>query len=282
MRFLKENYEGLCEIDELSQALKPILLEPAIQEALQNNDFNTLYKELPLDYASYFTHLMSSLNIDPLKYLDYIPDLFLADTTIRAINIPSHIKSIDHLAFNHCKGLTSVTIPDSVTSIGQYAFNDCINLTSITIPDSVTSIGDYAFSGCSGLRNITIPSNVMDIGYNVFARCSGLTNIIIPNSVTSISNEAFRGCSGLTSIVIPDSVTIIGDWVFSGCVELASVTIGNRVTRIGYMAFEGCRNLNYIKYMGTIDQWNKIHISSEWNGLSSIKTIHCLDGDITL
>ena len=282
MRILKEKYDGLQEVDNLSEALKTFLLKPNIQEALQNNDFNTLYKELPSDYASYFTHLMSSLNIDPLKYLDYIPDLFLADTTIRAINIPSHIKRIGHLAFNHCKGLTSVTIPDSVTSIGQYAFNDCINLTSITIPDSVTSIGDYAFSGCSGLRSITIPSNVTDIGYNVFARCSGLTSVIIPNSVTSISNEAFRGCSGLTSITIGSGVTIIGDWVFSGCTGLTNVTIGNRVTRIGYMAFEGCHNLDYIKYMGTIDQWNKIHISSDWNELSPIKAIHCTDGDIKL
>ena len=281
MRILKENYEGLEEAIKLPQYLKDFLSDPNNQKLFQQSDFAALYAKLR-NNPPVLTKLLISLNIDPLKYLDYIPEQFLSYTPIKHIDIPDHITSIGHLAFNHCKGLTSVIIPDSVTSIGQYAFNDCINLTSITIPDSVTSIGDYAFSGCSGLRNITIPSNVMDIGYNVFARCSGLTNIIIPNSVTSISNEAFRGCSGLTSIVIPDSVTIIGDWVFSGCVELASVTIGNRVTRIGYMAFEGCRNLNYIKYMGTIDQWNKIHISSEWNGLSSIKTIHCLDGDITL
>ena len=108
MKLLKENYEGLYEIDELSQALKTILLKPDIQEALQNNDFNTLYKELPLDYASYFTHLMSSLNIDPLKYLDYIPDFFLAYTTIRAINIPSHIKRIGKSAFEHCINLMSI------------------------------------------------------------------------------------------------------------------------------------------------------------------------------
>ena len=259
MKLLKENYDGLQDIDVLSEALKTFLLKPNIQEALQNNDFNTLYKELPLDYASYFTHLMSSLNIDPLKYLDYIPEQFLSYTPIKHIDIPDHITSIGHLAFNHCTGLTSVIIPDSVTSIGQYAFNDCINLTSVTIPDSVMGIGASAFSGCRGLKSIIIPDSVTDIGDYAFDCCTGLTSVTIPNSVTSIGGRAFRNCSGLTNVII-----------------------GNRVTRIGYAAFEGCRNLTYIKYMGTIDQWNKIHISSDWNGLSPIKTIHCTDGDITL
>ena len=154
MKLLKENYDGLQEIDGLSEALKTFLLKPNIQEALQNNDFNTLYKELPSDYASYFTHLMSSLNIDPLKYLDYIPDLFLAHTTIRAINIPSHIKRIGRAAFLNCSHLEHITIPDSVMSIGDYAFKGCSGLTNLTIPDSVTSIGNSAFGYCSKLKDI--------------------------------------------------------------------------------------------------------------------------------
>ena len=167
MKVLKENYEGLQDIDGLSEALKTFLVKPNIQEALQNNDFNTLYKELPSDYASYFTHLMSSLNIDPLKYLDYIPDLFLADTTIRAINIPPHIKRIGRAAFLNCSRLEHITIPDSVTSIGYWAFN-------------------------------------------------------------------------------------------------------------------GCTGLNYISYKGTKDQWGKIAVADGWDDSSSIKAIHCTDGDIKL
>ena len=132
MRILKEKYDGLQEIDGLSEALKTFLLKPNIQEALQNNDFNTLYKELPVDYASYFTHLMSSLNIDPLKYLDYIPDLFLAYTTIRAINIPSHIKRIGRAAFLDCSHLEHITIPSSMMIIGDQALYFCTSLNYIT------------------------------------------------------------------------------------------------------------------------------------------------------
>ena len=190
MKLLKENYDGLQDIDVLSEALKTFLLKPNIQEALQNNDFNTLYKELPLDYASYFTHLMSSLNIDPLKYLDYIPEQFLSYTPIKHIDIPDHITSIGKSAFEHCSRLTSITIPNSV----------------------------------------------MTIGFKAFYKCSGLT----------------------------------------------SATIGNGVMSIGWSAFEHCINLMSINYIGTKDQWSKINLEIGWNRGSSIKTIHCADGDIEL
>ena len=89
----------------------------------------------------------------------------------------------------------------SVTSIGQLAFNNCRGLTSVTIPNSVTSIATRAFYGCSGLTSVTIPNSVTSIGIFAFAECSGLTSVTIPNSVTSIGDGAFSQCSGLTSVI---------------------------------------------------------------------------------
>ena len=51
--------------------------------------------------------------------------------------------------------ITDLVIPSSVTSIGQYVFLCCTGLTSVTIPASVTDIDSYAFSGCTGLTSIT-------------------------------------------------------------------------------------------------------------------------------
>lgn len=236
MRLLKEEYEGLRKIRKLSQELKDFLLEPKIKTALENSDFNTLYKYSGWDSGK-LTQLLNTLNIDPLDYLDYVPDNFLSSTRIKSINIPNHITRIGNEAFFDCTGLTSVTIPDSVTSIGDSAFNSCESLMSITIPNSVTSIGKSAFSGCIGLNSIIIPDSVTSIGQYTFYRCDGLTSITIGDSVTSIGKDTFWGCNSLTDII----------------------------------------------YKSTKSNWKKIiKLDDDWYLNSSIKTVHCTDGDIIL
>jgi len=214
-------------------------------------------------------------------------------TGLTSITIPSSVTSIGNTAFSGCTGLTSITIPSSVTSIENMAFYECTGLTSITIPSSVTSIGIGAFSGCTNLTNITVDekntiydsrnncnaiinketntliqgcktttilSSVTSIGGYAFSGCTGLTSITIPSSVTSIGNMAFSRCTGLTSITIPDSVKSIGFNVFVGCTGLISITIPDSVTSIGNSAFSGCENLTNVKYTGTEEKWNAIHI----------------------
>ena len=176
--------------------------------------------------------------------LNYGAKLYINNTEVTEITIPSDISKIKNYTFRGCSSLTSVTIPDSVTSIGSSAFSSCSSLTSITIPDSVTSIGDYAFSGCSSLTSITIPDSVTSIGSNAFSGCSSLTSITIPESVTSIGDFAFSRCSSLTSITIPDSVTTIGSHAFYECSSLTSVTIP--VTSIGSYAFHNCDSLTSV------------------------------------
>ena len=259
MKLLEENYEGLPEVDNLSEDLKTFLSKPEVQEALQKADFSTLYKKLPLDFVNDFTQLMASLNIDPLNYLEYIPKSFLAFTSIEHLDIPKHITRISDYAFRNCHELTDIVIPNQVKRIGNWAFSNCRKLTSIAIPNSVKSIGNYAF-------------------YN----CTSLTSLTIGNKVKSIGNWAFYGCSGLKSITIPDKVTSIEKAVFFACTGLTSVTIPNSVTSIGNYAFDSCISLNYISYKGTKEQWSKIKLENEWDDKSSIKTIHCTDGDITL
>lgn len=236
MKLLKENYEGLEQVDTLSKDLKDILLKPDIQELLKKNEFGTLYKKLPPDFVNDFTQLMASLDIDPLNYLEYIPKSFLAFTSIEHLDIPNHITRISDYAFRNCYELTDIIIPNQVKRIGNWAFSNCTGLTSVTIGNKVKSIGDWAFYSCSGLKSITIPDKVTIIEKAVFFACTGLTNVTIPNSVTSIDKYAFGSCI----------------------------------------------SLNYISYKGTKDQWGKIALMDEWNYSSSIKAIHCIDGDINL
>lgn len=257
MKLLKEKYDGLQDIDNLSLGLKNFLSKPDVQQALQKSDFDAIYRKIPTDFASKFTQLVNSLDINPLNYLDYIPNWFLANTTIKSITIPSNINKIGNYAFDSCASLTHITIPNSVISIDSGAFYNCRGLTSITIPDKIINIDYATFLGCNQLTSITIPNSVTNIGSWAFAYCENLTSITIPSNVTNIGENAFRGCIGLTSITIPDSVISIGDDVFTDC-----------------------ENLKTITYKGTKANWNKIQKEEDQYIGPSIQTIHCTDGDI--
>ncbi|MDE7163958.1 MAG: leucine-rich repeat domain-containing protein [Clostridiales bacterium] len=207
---------------------------------------------------------------------------FYGCSNLTSIGIPNSVTSIGDGAFYGCSGLKSIEIPSGVTSIGMAVFYGCSSLTSIEIPNSVTSIGRDAFSGCSRLTSIEIPNSVTSIGSQIFSFCSSLTSITIPNSVTSIGNSAFYGCSSLTSITIPNSVKSIESQVFYGCSSLTSIEIPNSVTSIGRDAFMYCGGLTSIKYNGTMAQWEEISKADNLSASSSIKTVLCNDGTITL
>ena len=176
MKLLKENYEGLQEVNILSGFIKDFLSDPVNQKLFRTNNFAALYIKASSN-SRYLTELLISLDIDPLDYLDHIPQYFVAYTEIKSIDIPKHIKEIRNYAFSDCTLLTNVTIPDSVIDISDYAFPYCVNLKNITIPGDVINIGNYAFYCCESLIGITIPDSVLSIGKYAFGYCSSLTSI---------------------------------------------------------------------------------------------------------
>lgn len=77
----------------------------------------------------FVTLLLYSEGVDPLKYINYVPALFLAN--------------IDEL--------TMITIPDNIKSINQYAFSSCTNLKEVTITSGLT-INGMAFEACEEVK----------------------------------------------------------------------------------------------------------------------------------
>ena len=96
--------------------------------------------------------------------------------------------------------VTELVVPSDITEIKSYAFYGSGNLTSIVIPDNVTTIGNSAFEYCSSLTNLTIGNSVTTIGDAAFRDCSNLTSVTIPDCVTTIGGAAFRYCRSLTSV----------------------------------------------------------------------------------
>ncbi len=208
---------------------------------------------------------------NPLLYADH---LYINDSELTELTIPSSVTEIKDDAFCGCGGLTSLTIPDGVTSIGESAFAGCSNLATLSISDSILSIGFYAFKDCpiaaneydnayywgnatnpyvvlshikggwnSDLTSCEINSNTKFINDEAFDYATKLTSITIPEGVRGIGYAAFNNCISLTSVEIPNSVTNIGSSAFCGCDNLTSVTIGENVTEIKTDTFSYCGRL---------------------------------------
>ena len=193
---------------------------------------------------------------------------FLNAETLKTIDIPSSIKTLEYAAFWSCDSLETVNITGSLTTIGVDAFKDCKLLKNITIPNTVTDIGVNAFAGTpwfenntdeflvigdgillkyNGLREtVSIPNSVKRIyAYS----CSGnekMKKVIIPNSVSIINENAFSDCSNLVDVTLPNGLKVISDRMFWNCTSLKNIEIPNTVTYIGICAFKSCSSLEKI------------------------------------
>lgn len=139
---------------------------------------------LGLESIYYNGSLQNWCNINKAgRITDENYDLYINNTLMENIEIPTTVTEIKSDSFHNCKSISSVTIPDSVTSIEYDAFRGCTSLTEITISDSVTSIKD-SFCGCTSLEKITINN----------------PNCTIYDSETTISDTAtIYGYSGSTA-----------------------------------------------------------------------------------
>lgn len=152
-------------------------------DLINSNNFDALYKiarqNFVGSYVGTLTRLFLESGINPLKYMNKVPDSFLSwDREVQAFSVPSGIEFIEESAFYGCENLTHIHLPEGLKSIGTIAFGDCSSLTSIDIPKSVASIGFGAFTD-SGLTKILIPENVSNMKFNAFERCKNLKEVLI-------------------------------------------------------------------------------------------------------
>lgn len=158
---------------------------------------------------------------------------------------------------------------------------------TVNFGTNVTTINASAFSGYSKLNNVTIPSTVTSIGSSAFKGCTGLVTITY-NSTANVSSNLFESCTALNKIVIPNGVTSIDSYAFKGCTKLGygatltnfnTITLPNTIVSIGSYAFNGCTSLSYIKYNGTLSDWEGINFGVNWRDKSRELTIICTDGN---
>ena len=168
---------------------------------------------------------------NPLGYAHY---LYLNDSLVENLTIPTTITTIRNYAFYGCRSIKTLSFSDRLTAINNNAFFGCTEVKDISIPKNVSSIGSAVFNYCkiesmsvdadnsyydsrnncnaiistqdnvliSGCKNTDVPSGVVEIGEGAFGGCTGLSEIVLPDTTTSIDNQAFYACSGLNTIDI--------------------------------------------------------------------------------
>ena len=129
------------------------------EQKLNNKDFKYIYRKFKNFYSaaaftSAFTALLLKNNINPLNYMDEVPEYFAYGLDIEDFVIPNNITKILSCAFEDCSILTNITIGSGTTLIYNSAFSNCERLASITIPKSIVYIGRGAFRNCSKLKDV--------------------------------------------------------------------------------------------------------------------------------
>gem|GEM_PF-4620560 len=140
--------------------------------------------------------------------LYYGKKLYLNNSLVTNLAIPSGITTIKQYAFRACESITSVTFPNSVTSIADYAFMHCTSLTNVVIPDNVSSIGGSSFEATTttSLTELTIGSGVSSIGQNTFKNQTKLTTIYCNSSTPpTIQSNTFEGVPTSCVVYVPSA-----------------------------------------------------------------------------
>jgi hypothetical protein len=146
---------------------------------------------------------LTTVNFEADCELEEIGGFAFSKSTIREIEIPKSVKTIDNYSFYECLSLTEVTFePDSnLTRIFANAFFRT-NVRSFIIPEKVVEIGDYALNNAATKSVTILSSEIKNLGKNVFFKktkiiSEGGSNIVTTadNLVTCIINNAVNQTS---------------------------------------------------------------------------------------
>lgn len=182
------------------------------------NDFKALYQKAEDELffgCGKITDTLISAGIDPLEYMDMVPQFYGSYGQQETYIIPDSVDKIIKDAF-FSSDLKYIHIPKMCTRIMSCAFEECTNLTSVKIDEGIVYIGEKAFSGCESLRSITLPNSLETLGSGVFKACNSLGDITIPPSIKFLREDTFFDAH-IDKLTLPNTLTYIYKNAFKRC-----------------------------------------------------------------
>ena len=180
-------------------------------------------------------------------------DAFYGCSSLKSIDLPASLVTIENYAFSGCSSLCSVDLKEGLVTIGNSAFYGAafgeklssgkIKTGTLVIPSTVQEIGPEAFCNCAYLGEVQFRDGetiVLELGFErVFMKCPMLTRVELPSRLKTIPRETFRGDESLAEVVYGGTIETIGDNAFSGCRSLCSIELKEGLIAIGRNAFNG-------------------------------------------
>ena len=250
------NYSQITsiEIPEKVKTISPGFINDNITEVIINNNEkyetynNAIYtKDEEKKLIRYYG------NEDNVKVRDgtlAIGESAFLDKTLKTIDLPNSLESIETQAFWHCNYITELKLGSNINNLHPLMiyYSGIEKIEFIADEDGNTN-QNYSIRKaiCNGkeadalfnydgtefilplkklgtIQTYEIPEGVKIIGNNAFHNQNEMTDIIIPNTVEKISNS-FNYCDALETIEIPSSVTELSTSCFTDSTNLREIKV---------------------------------------------------------
>ena len=155
------------------------------------------------------------VEIDLPEGLQRLEEHAFAYCSMKTINIPPNVETIESSAFFWCHSLTDIAFPEGLREIEEAAFSRCTSLVSVNLPSTLIVIGKEAFENCSKLNEIHTHDTIVTIGRGAFTGCNFTKFRMPPMSNVDIGmfgtlkGNSIKYC--LISLELPENVTHITD-----------------------------------------------------------------------
>ena len=133
------------------------------------------------------------------------------------------------------------------------------------------------YRGILGTRNYRVIGIGTTLDQNiVIARYYNSCEII------SVGERAFAGNPNLLSVTMQKYITEIEDGAFADNPDLVFIRFTYCVQSLGSELLSGCDSFEYIRYEGTVEQWNAMTKANDWSAGLGVFEVRCSDGTLTV
>ena len=191
---------------------------------------------------------------------------FRSRERLEEIILPEGLEVIRGYGFEYCKSLKKMELPASVTSIEYDAFYGCSSLTEFTLSENLAkeTVNNSILGACAQLTTLYVPAAAAYVPDGAYV--ASLQNIIVVDDAgkKNVAGSNYASLDGVlfnadgTTLLrmpqnkrageyeIPETVTRIEKYAFYRQQHITGVTVPTGVNYIGYGAFYDCPSLQII------------------------------------